>query len=89
MISIMMWPGTSDDECRKGDWDQGTDTPPHLCWHDQARTLHTIMDKPNMFMRETAQCILKRIRSQVGGEQLTITLERRENMRFLFVCLFL
>lgn len=34
---------------------------------------------------ETAQCIIKRIRSQVGGEQLTITLERRENTRFLFV----
>jgi len=48
----------------------------------------TVMDKPNMFMRETAQCIIKRIRNQVGEEQLTITLGRRENMRFLFIYLF-
>jgi len=41
-----------------------------------------------MFMRETAQCIIKRIRNQVGEEQLTITLGRRENMRFLFIYLF-
>jgi len=84
----ILWCGqwTSEDECKKSDWDQGIDTPPHLRWNDQARTLHSYGQTEHV--HEGDSSVYNRIRNQVGEEQLTITLGRRENMKFLFIYLF-